>query len=187
MNKFFYKINKLYHHKELSNLLDNNTIDYEIYNVLAQWRLVSSKHAEAFISIRRKAVDYKYFERPITQAMLDENIIFYHKYNKQVRLEHNSYRYLIQDKLNKLYKFSLSRRMYYHLYYSPIEAFTFSNDGFTMGQRRFYTSFFSPPWEHRRNLKYHGYNPKWDVPSELYKNKLNYNYSTNGIKMQDTF
>ena len=41
-----------------------------------------------------------------------------------------------------------------------------------MGQNRKISRVASQPWEHDRNLKYHGVNLKWDVPNELYKGKI---------------
>jgi hypothetical protein len=182
-----YKLNKLYLNKKLSNLLDNNTIDFEVYNVLNQWRDLSVRYIDTFISIRKRNIDGRYFERPMTQAMLDECILFFHKYNKQVRLEQYVYRYVVFENLQKKYKFSILERIYYTFYYWPVHTFNFSSDGLSMGQSRTFTRFGAAPWEHSKNLKYHGYNPKYDVPMELYKGKLNHSTSSNGVQYPDTY
>jgi hypothetical protein len=60
-----------------------------------------------YISIRKENYDFEYFSQPITRALLEENIIFFHKYNKIVRVEQHLYnlylaeaRRFIKSKIN---------------------------------------------------------------------------------------
>jgi hypothetical protein len=173
----------------LKNYLDDGSIDYLIHDILKQWEFLISKHGiKASLGIRKEVTDYNYLDLPITKALFDENILLYHKYNKQVQLEQHIYikflKFYLKGKYDK--KFTVLQR-FYGVYYSAIKAYKFSNDGINIGRYRRILYIMYPPWEFTGKLKYHGYNLKWDVPHELYKGNLESEYEILGIHYKNIY
>jgi hypothetical protein len=175
--KLDYKFNKLFVNKHLKNYLDDGSIDYYVNDILKQWYHLITRHGtDTYLSIRKEPIDYLYFQQPITKALFDENILLYHKYNKQVHFEQHIYISCIKDLKKdfgkRLKGFEKLKGLYFHLF----KAFRFSNDGLNMGRLRRWGYMNRNPWEYDNKLVYHGYNTKWDVPQELYKGNLDSSY-----------
>jgi hypothetical protein len=150
--------------------------------------MISRHGLDSFISIRKESTDYVFFQQNITKALFDENIYFYHKYNKQVHLEQKIHIAYLKVFLYPQFKTKLTYlQKIYSTYYSFIKSYRFSSDGFNMGRLRYHSFFLRLPWEFESNLKYHGYNLKWDVPQELYKGNLQSDYSIQGLKYKNIY
>ncbi len=169
--RFYHKLNKIYVHPLLANKLDNSEIDDEIIDSMRQWHYLFLHNLDPFISIRRKAYDFAFLNTPITRALMDENIIVYHKYHKRVYMQNYLFNYynqqflyfFIQEKL-KGFKY-----IYHNIYFRFFKGFKFESDFFTIGKRKSVFRLSARPWEWQSNIFIHGYNLKWDIPMELYK------------------
>jgi hypothetical protein len=150
--------------------------------------MINKYHYNTFLAIRKDPVDFIYFQQPITKALLDENILFYHKYNKKVFFEQVIYIKFLRYVLTPIFerKFNILQKLY-SIYYSNIKSFKFSNNGINMGRERRLFYFGRDGWEFENKLKFHGYNLKWDVPHELYKGNLDSPYSIEGIKYKNIY
>lgn len=101
--RFLYKINKVFINKELSDKLDRGReLDYELYDALRQWDRTFKKNSDPFISVRKESYDFEYFSLPMTRALLDENVIFFHKYNKHLYIEQYIQNYYIEEAIDKV-------------------------------------------------------------------------------------
>lgn len=171
--RFYHKINKIYCNPEMSLSLDKGSIDIEILDVFKQWKSINKKYNDPHIKVRRDFSDWEYFSLPLTRAMLNENILLCHKYNKQVEMEQYIYNYFVfitydLFKIKKLGR-NIFSILYFYLVYSPFYAFKFSIDYFAIGQRKQLLRHVSTGHEMEVNQWMHGTNLKWDIPTELYK------------------
>lgn len=181
--RFFHKINKIYVHPLYADKLDEGKIDDELIDAMRQWHYVFVHNLDPFISIRRKNYDFEFLNKPITRALMDENILIFHKYHKRVYMQNYIYNYynhqllyfLIKDKLRGF------RYFYHNLYFRFFKAFKFESDFFTIGKRKSILRLSARPWEWQSSLFVHGYNLKWDVPMELYKGDYRRNYFIENI------
>lgn len=181
--RFYYKINKIYVHPLFENCLDNGKVDDIIIDAMRQWHYVFVHNLDPLISIRRKNYDFEFLNTPVIRAMMDENIIVFHKYHKIVCMQNYLYNYynhqflyfLIKDKLKGLKYF------YHNLYFRFFKAFKFESDFFTIGKKKSILTLGARPWEWRSSLFVHGYNLKWDVPMELYKGDYRRTYYIENI------
>jgi hypothetical protein len=185
INRYFYKINKVYSNPKVALSLDKNTLDMEILNAFRQWANVFNNFNEPYIGIRRKSYDWEFLNLPLTQALLDEGVIIVNKYNKRVHAEqYISYhfmslveKYLKKNKVNSLYR---RLRM---TYYNIIKGFKFSTNFYVMGQKKYLLIPIEGPTLPENEFIY-GLNLKWDVPIELYKSKTHESYWTmDGTKL----
>ena len=92
-NEFEYRLNKLYSHPLLGEMLDNGEIDYVILDVFEG--LLKNKKKTLYIGN-----DYgmqEFMKYPIIRAMLDYNIVFKSKYYSEMNVEHQLY-YEVMEK-----------------------------------------------------------------------------------------
>eukprot|EP00347_Sterkiella_histriomuscorum_P014896 403359104 len=112
-NEFRYRLNKMYTHPLLGDLLDSGDIDYAVLDVLEQW----SKFKNLNISCSSAYMIQEFFTFPIVQALLDLNIIYKQKYYNFLYLEHSFYEQVIRDFVKeKLENMTTAERMRYTLY-----------------------------------------------------------------------
>lgn len=95
--RFGYKINRLYLNPLMSNYLDNGLIDYEVIEFLKQLNSLHEKNYIPTIKIRTDEYDYEFLRRDTTRAFFEENILFFHKYNKLVTTQHYIYNHFIRN------------------------------------------------------------------------------------------
>jgi hypothetical protein len=92
-NEFEYRVNKLYSHPLLGDVLDNGEIDYVILDVFEG--LLKNKKKTLYIGN-----DYgmqEFMKYPIIRALLDYNIVFKSKYYSEMNIEHQLY-YEVMEK-----------------------------------------------------------------------------------------
>lgn len=88
MNREFeYRLNKLYTHPLLGDLLDNGDIDYAILDILEG--LLKMKNT--VISIETVYARQEFLKFPVIRAFLDLNLLFKSKYYDYVTVEHLYY------------------------------------------------------------------------------------------------
>jgi hypothetical protein len=178
-NKFLYKINRVYVNPNMTLSLDKGLIDYEILDALIQWDEVFRSHENPYIGLRRKVYDNEYLRKNISQALFEENIIFFNKYFKRAHFEQyifNIFNWshlpnMKQNKLNSPFK-----KIWFYYYFRPFKAFKFSSDFYTIGQIKYLFSLSREGWDFSSKDWIYGSNLKWDVPDELYKGENNRNY-----------
>ena len=95
--RFGYKINRLYLNPHMSRYLDNGLIDYEIIEFIKQLFCLQEKNYIPSIKIRTEEYDYEFLRRDTTRAFFEENITFFHKYNKLVTLQHFIFNHFIRN------------------------------------------------------------------------------------------
>jgi hypothetical protein len=86
-NEFEYRINKLYSHPLLGDLLDNGEIDYVILDIFEGLL----KNKKKTLSIGTEYATQEFMKYPIIKALLDSNILFKSKYYSELNLEHQLY------------------------------------------------------------------------------------------------
>lgn len=83
-NEFVYRLNKLYSHPLLGDLLDNGEIDYVILDVFEGLL----KNKKKTLSIGTEYASQEFMKYPIIRAILDSNIVFKSKYYSELNVEH---------------------------------------------------------------------------------------------------
>lgn len=83
-NEFEYRLNKLYSHPLLGDLLDNGEIDYVILDVFEGLL----KNKKKTLSIGTEYASQEFMKYPIIRAILDSNIVFKSKYYSELNVEH---------------------------------------------------------------------------------------------------
>jgi hypothetical protein len=176
IKRFLFKINKFYLNPHMSSSLDKGLIDHEFFDAMKQWRHIYNVFSNAWIGIRRKLYDNQFIQLPLTRALLEEGILFEHKYHKRVAMEHYIYfkflLILFRSLKNEQIKTSFWKPFYFQ-YYNVVEAYRFNSNWYTIGNKKSIGFYDKLGWEWEANEWIHGINLKWDVPDELYKGSHN--------------
>ena len=92
-NEFRYRLNKLYVHPLLGDLLDSGDIDYAILDALEQFSIRDHLilHINDYHSIQ------EFMKYPIVKALLDNNIVYKSKYYNEMHIEHMLYKDVLRD------------------------------------------------------------------------------------------
>ena len=85
--EFEHRLNKLYTHPLLGDLLDNGDVDYAILDALEGFLKVHNR----VLTIETYYARQEFLRYNIMRALLDYNIIFKSKYYDQVTVEHVFY------------------------------------------------------------------------------------------------
>ena len=86
-NELRYRLNKLYTHPLLGDLLDSGDIDYAILDVLHTLAI----RKDLKIYCVQEYIQKEFFNFPIIKALLDLNIIYKQKYYTMLVIEHSLY------------------------------------------------------------------------------------------------
>lgn len=103
VREFRYRVNRLYTHPMLGDLLDTGEIDYVVLDALEEFSRV---HPRGRLLIHSDYARQEFMKYPIIKAMLDLNIIFKSKYYDEMTVEHNFYlqalKKIVDEKLNAM-------------------------------------------------------------------------------------
>lgn len=85
--EFEYRLNKLYTHPLLGEMLDNGEIDYAVLDAVEEFGKLKDKH----LAIHSDYARQEFMKYNIIKALLDQNILFKSKYYDELTLEHPMY------------------------------------------------------------------------------------------------
>lgn len=91
VNEFHYRLNKLYTHPLLGDLLDSGDIDYAILDALEGFMKIKNY----MLTIDSEYAIQEFMKCNIIRAMLDLNILFKSKYYNHMNVEHYMYHDII--------------------------------------------------------------------------------------------
>ena len=106
--KFCNKLNRIFCNQNVSNLLDNNEIDWQFMGFLKQLKRLHFS-TSGYVQLLDRPRDYEFLEQPLTKAFLEENVLFYNKYSLTVKMQHECQKKMVDDYYNVQKSKSLRR------------------------------------------------------------------------------
>lgn len=177
--RFYHKINRLYTNKRLYKYMDNGKIDVMIGNVIYQWKRYVNFDSMFLVKRGRNTSDYYFFKEPVIQAMMEERVIIYERYNTQIYFNNmfcSNYINNIWDEYKKTYFSTISSKFKFSKYFL-FECYLFGYNLIGIGSRFYTIKQLKDGREYSKAKGDYGRNVKYDIPMELYKGEfLNYNY-----------